>query len=808
MFSLQRELFHEERLITAVTVVNAAKARKKTKTRTYLCITVKRESVALHKVKVTDDSYSKRKTWALEELRLADGGEDSVKNREFVLQFDKPLRWLASDVTEKNGFLFSLWTLCNKYLDSPPEFVNVNFHTQESTPDPALLDTSADNTSIAEQLEVVEHKELSTEEEQAIESVLASCDWAVGDAEAFAQGLTDELVALEEANIFDILHNEQRVDMLMNDLDAALEALQTLDTKISQYDGIVRVIRKDVARVAEAELQMRTQTGNYTRLHEEVHKLVTTLDLDPAHVEILQVGDLNAPNVIKKCVQASAALQMCLATGVSPGLSLMDAVNKRNSAFRNLQETFANRLVKHFQSLVAEQAKERVEYKVTALNLRDHEQRHNELLPLAPLLAWLHSTDPESKFSRFASVCDAYAEKVRPLYRREIKGLFEAFRNTVSAKSRDDSSRHGLFNEALQRVLATLINTIVREQEVCQELFGTLLDAESGDQGDNSAQAAALAVRQQGVTKIVKSVFDELLEDFRGIIELGNKLDPFNSLVMLVKVERHTHDSAEGCPFLQELLATALIFIKRHFDSFIDNKVRAITESKAPKKSQVGVLPFVMQFSEFVKQSEEIVGKTDRRSHIDKAYVSVLEATTATIEAIASECKNEDVVMFENFHRLYDEMSRLKVECLQPYRPVAQEKCRQHRDKYVQSILGRPLAGINEFFQHVERLIRSGVAPQEVGFQMDFSKAALRKCIKEYPGKEVKKGVEAMYKRVQKQLSQEEGQLVVVWRSIQEEFVKRHQHFEKLIEECYPGSNIHLEFDVSDLLSYFSSLAG
>ena len=31
----------------------------------------------------------------------------------------------------------------------------------------------------------------------------------------------------------------------------------------------------------------------------------------------------------------------------------------------------------------------------------------------------------------------------------------------------------------------------------------------------------------------------------------------------------------------------------------------------------------------------------------------------------------------------------------------------------------------------------SGTKPDQVGFQLDYSKNELRKCIKEYPGKEV-----------------------------------------------------------------------
>jgi hypothetical protein len=41
------------------------------------------------------------------------------------------------------------------------------------------------------------------------------------------------------------------------------------------------------------------------------------------------------------------------------------------------------------------------------------------------------------------------------------------------------------------------------------------------------------------------------------------------------------------------------------------------------------------------------------------------------------------------------------------------------------------------FFEGVENKIISGVKPEEVGYQLAFSKLELRKVIKEYPAKEV-----------------------------------------------------------------------
>lgn len=49
----------------------------------------------------------------------------------------------------------------------------------------------------------------------------------------------------------------------------------------------------------------------------------------------------------------------------------------------------------------------------------------------------------------------------------------------------------------------------------------------------------------------------------------------------------------------------------------------------------------------------------------------------------------------------------------------------------------------------------------EVSYQMAFSKQELRRVVKEYPAREVKKGLENLYRKVEKHLCEEENLLQV-----------------------------------------------
>jgi exocyst complex component 1 len=48
---------------------------------------------------------------------------------------------------------------------------------------------------------------------------------------------------------------------------------------------------------------------------------------------------------------------------------------------------------------------------------------------------------------------------------------------------------------------------------------------------------------------------------------------------------------------------------------------------------------------------------------------------------------------------------------------------------------------MQRFFDEVQSLISAGIRPEEVGYQVRYSKHSLRKIIKEYSLKEVRRGV-------------------------------------------------------------------
>lgn len=121
--------------------------------------------------------------------------------------------------------------------------------------------------------------------------------------------------------------------------------------------------------------------------------------------------------------------------------------------------------------------------------------------------------------------------------------------------------------------------------------------------------------------------------------------------------------------------------------------------------------------------------------------------------------------------------------------------------------MGRPLEKIHVFFEQIEKALENGIRPEEIGYQQQFSRLELKKVVQAYPGKEVKKGLENLYKKVEKHLIDGSSLIEVVWRQMQDDFLKQLKHYQQLIGKCYPNSRADLEVSIQDALQYFSEIA-
>ncbi|XP_022520237.2 exocyst complex component 1 isoform X3 [Astyanax mexicanus] len=503
------------------------------------------------------------------------------------------------------------------------------------------------------------------------------------------------------------------------------------------------------------------------------------------------------------------------------------------------------------------------------LTLPKHSPLHRDLLRYAKLMEWLKNTQRE----KYEGLSRTYVDYMTRLYEREIKDFFEVAKIKMAGTTKEGKGKFGLhgssgkltgstsslnklavsssnsrrsqssslldmgnmsasdldvadrtkFDKIFEQVLSELEPLCLAEQDFISKFFKlqqqpTLAQGQNTDYHDGvphsrpvSEHRHSISSEKDIVRQMMNKIFQSIETELNSLIALGDKIDSFNSLYMLVKMSHHvwTAENVDPASYLSTTLGNVLVTVKRNFDKCISGQIKQMEEVKISKKSKVGILPFVTGFEEFAELAETIFRNAERRGDLDKAYVKLIRAVFMNVEKVANESQKtpRDVVMMENFHHIFSTLSRLKISCLEAERKEAKHKYTDHLQSYVINSLGQPLEKLNHFFEGVEARVAQGVREEEVSYQLAFNKQELRKVIKEYPGKEVKKGLDNLYKKVDKHLCEEESLLQVVWHSMQDEFIRQYKHFEGLINRCYPGSGITMDFTIQDMLEYFSSIA-
>ncbi|KAM7538191.1 hypothetical protein Aperf_G00000061858 [Anoplocephala perfoliata] len=230
-------------------------------------------------------------------------------------------------------------------------------------------------------------------------------------------------------------------------------------------------------------------------------------------------------------------------------------------------------------------------------------------------------------------------------------------------------------------------------------------------------------------------------------------------------------------------------------------------DSKPSKKPRCGVLNMMRVYENFAESSILVFGagaKILEQAHSDLICCLMNELDRVAAESVKTP---PEVVLLENYHRLYDILCRLKLPSLNDTRKEAKARYQRALQEYSMNCMGRPLEDLHNFFEQVQSALDSGVRPDAICYQLAFQKHMLQKILKEYPGKEVKRGLETLRRKVEKNLSEEGNLFLVVWRSIQSEVTKQCMFYEELIQKCYADSGLALDFTIDDLQRYFSEIA-
>jgi len=243
-------------------------------------------------------------------------------------------------------------------------------------------------------------------------------------------------------------------------------------------------------------------------------------------------------------------------------------------------------------------------------------------------------------------------------------------------------------------------------------------------------------------------------------------------------------------------------------------QLKAVADVKVTAKKRAGILDVFRTYKNFVSHMERLLENstsTQARELVDSAYKQIADGLFEILffleksfdDLDPKEVLNGHIIIMENGHHFYSQVSIFKNPVLVKYTKQAKQIYDKHLSLYVKTIIQRPLGKLLEFFEGIDQLLQTR-KDEEVGYQISYNKNALRKILAQYPSAVVRKGLEQLHERIDKHFSDEEGLQPVVWRGVQEELITRYHHFESVIKRCYPQSDITLGFTTEDLIISFA----
>ncbi|CAI5454116.1 unnamed protein product [Caenorhabditis angaria] len=825
---VQRQLFQkDDERIQAI--VNVAKLDgKKKKHQTLLCLAVTIEhpiAVRLYFVKgEKDDTFKKKDRFNLREIREIDGINPKRSTPEFHITIgDRQYVILANSADEKDDFIRELYKLSSQYLPiQMPDFCNVSIPLVES--ETSIIPIELPDGDIAMQSD---YQPITTKEDMDFRKLLGRADLTIGEAHKFAEMLTEQLQNLDGANIVSMMASENSVNQLLANIDQALEGVELVEKELDSCDNILAFVRNSIELIEEKDSLSVVERRNKQRLNDELIAFEKSLQaVTASHIDTLKQANFSNPESVQKCTDAARAVAQFWHGRIAKPMLQMKAYQDRNNEL-GVIDGFVDRLMSHLSALFSNLNDLSLDQEWHELCIPKQSQRFRALSPLSDLIHWLKTNRPKA----YTISLQRYMDSTNMLYKRLFDNFFETLiskvpkanekRNTsatVSSKSSDNQSFMSVASDVdtdtlpqlIETVLAELSAVIDAEQKFVVRFFHinsdllAQLETISTGSGDSSSLGGRNIERHMNeqVRQVMGALFESLnvhLDNFCRAICRNN---PSNVLLLFVIISKKVLVPQDPGTYFSITFGSLVVLIKRQFDNFISLECQQYSEVRITKRTH---------FRHLSKRAETIFVNTERRTDLEKAYYHLCRAICDGIQRAAANPNSKSppsVVKFENFHQLYLTLSELKIVCLDQQRKDAKALKEEHIDAFVKEYMGRPLEKIQTFFDAVNNAIElRGVKAEEISYQQQFSRIELKKVISQYPGKEVKKGLEQLYKKIEKNLIDNSSLLQVVWRDMQEQFIKQLLEYNKLIAMCYPGSKIELEVSTDNVLQFFSEIA-
>ncbi|KAL3642108.1 Exocyst complex component S3A [Castilleja foliolosa] len=782
----------------------------------------------------------------------------------FILGFDNlrsqsvaPPQWTMRNVDDRNRLLLCILNTCKDMLGHLPKVVGIDvvemaLWAKENTPATTtkqqglLQDGPAIIAPVAEgDMKVTVERELvsQAEEEEDMEALLGTYVMGIGEAEAFSERLKREVQALEAANVHAILENEPLINEVLQGLESATNCVEDMDEWLGIFNVKLRHMREDIESIETRNNKLEMQSVNNKSLIEELEKLLESLRIPSEYAACLTGGSFDEARMIQNieaCEWLANALQNLEVPKMDRCYANMRSVREKRAELDKLRNNFVKRasefLRNYFASLVDFMISDKSYFSQRGqLKRPDHADLRYKCRTYARLLQHLKSLDKNC----LGPLRKAYCSSLNLLLRREarefaneLRASTKASRNPTvwldgstgsnqSASSADTST----VSEAYAKMLTIFIPLLVDESSffahfMCFEVPALVppgglangnktvpKDDDNDDDDDlgimdidDNGKDGKKSADLQELNESLHDLLDGIQEDFYAVVDWAYKIDPLRCISMHGITERYiSGQKADAAGFVRILLDDLESRISSQFSRFVDEACHQIERNERNVR-QMGVMSYIPRFSTLATRMEQYI-QGQSRDLVDQAYTKFVTVMFVTLDKIAqADPKYADILLLENYAAFQNSLYDLAnvVPILAKFYHQASESYEQACTRFISTIIYYQFERLFQFARRIEDLMYT-ITPEEIPFQLGLSKMDLRKVVKSSLSG-VDKSINAMYKRLQKNLTSEEL-LPSLWDKCKKEFLDKYDSFAQLVGKIYPTESIPAVSEMRDLLA-------
>ncbi|KAI6709322.1 hypothetical protein PZA11_006191 [Diplocarpon coronariae] len=274
------------------------------------------------------------------------------------------------------------------------------------------------------------------------------------------------------------------------------------------------------------------------------------------------------------------------------------------------------------------------------------------------------------------------------------------------------------------------------------------------------------------VVQSMDEVFASYGHDMQVLVDWTLQSDPLQGVGVIAAIERKLVSFEESN---QEYLARTLhklhVKLMGHFTKLLDEQIRAIEDTKVKIKKRKGVIAFIRIFPSFSLTLETMLSTShdlDVRQTVNNAYSRINKTMFESLKVIArenpgaqvagadpedKEALNYQVLLIENMNHYLEEVDARANPVLEDWKQNAVRELNEHMGLYLGAVIRRPLGKLLDFLESIESLMLSrqpGEPASRISSMPSHSKSTFKKVLAGYDSKEIRKGIDALKKRVEK----------------------------------------------------------